>query len=67
MGTSALPYIYRQSTSARGVTNMFYFSMQTYLLAKSLVVIPFSYIGIQVNWDFGIEVCQTSCDCGIQF
>ena len=45
-------YVYRQSTSARGITNMFNFNM----LAKSLVAIPFSYIGNQI-----------SCDCGIQF
>ena len=28
--------IYRQSTSARGITNMFYFSMQTHLIGKNL-------------------------------
>ena len=39
-GTSALPAalmlvrIYRQSTSACGITNMFYFSMQTHLIGK---------------------------------
>ena len=67
MGTSALPDIYACARGPRASAyiqakhkcpwyNMFYISMQTYLIGKSLVVIPFSYIGNQV-----------SCDCGIEF
>jgi len=69
MGTSAFPgihalawglqaqgqvCIYRQSTSAHGITNMFYLK-KIHPIAKFCIVIPFCYIG---NCDYGIKFCH---------
>ena len=53
--------------SARGITNMFYFSMQACLIGKMLIAIPFSYIGNQVGCDCGIEFSKQTVIVGFNF
>jgi len=60
----------RQSTRAHGITNniMFYFKKWVHPIAKVFIIIPFSYMGNQINCDCWIEFChQNYCDCGIQY
>ena len=73
MGTSALPdiyacargqvRIYRQSTSARGITTMLYFSMQTYLIGK-IFSCYICYIGNQVSCDVGLKFAKQAVIVG---